>query len=98
MMFYLLRILSLKHFLKVYIGCLSQNLNTNYPIWRECILSKPEKRSAFCQTTLQKDSHESYGPEFQPRADAQQMFREQKYIVEGDLGLLMQLGQLSGRE
>jgi hypothetical protein len=35
---------------------------------------------------------------FSPGFDGQQMFREQKYIVEGDLGPLMQLGQLSGQE
>jgi len=32
------------------------------------------------------------------KADGQQMFMEQKYTVEGDLGLLMQLGQLFGQE
>ena len=31
-------------------------------------------------------------------AKLEHLFREQKYIVEGDLGLLMQLGQLSGQE
>jgi hypothetical protein len=32
------------------------------------------------------------------KADGQQMFMEQKYTVEGDLGLLTQLGQLFGQE